>query len=143
MDRCGRYVPPRRLGTAGPLGRRRARGTVAGHERTSAQQIVASGARPAREAGSVSACLRGSAAADLFGRQLEVLQAAAARLSRADGREAGTFCHDGRISVPIGISVGVATFPADGRSAAELIAVADAGLYRMKRSRRAEEPRSA
>ena len=30
----------------------------------------------------------GRAAADLFGRQLEVLQAAAARLSRADGREA-------------------------------------------------------
>ena len=46
-----------------------------------------------------------------------------------------TFCHDGRLSVPIGISVGVATFPADGRTAAELIAVADAGLYRMKRSR--------
>jgi diguanylate cyclase (GGDEF)-like protein len=54
-----------------------------------------------------------------------------------------TFSHDGRLNVPIGVSIGVATFPADGRTAAELIAVADAGLYRMKRSRRAEEPRSA
>ncbi len=54
-----------------------------------------------------------------------------------------TFCHDGRLNVPIGVSVGVATFPADGRTAAELISVADAGLYRMKRTRRAEEPRSA
>ncbi|HEY7130921.1 MAG TPA: diguanylate cyclase [Candidatus Limnocylindrales bacterium] len=56
---------------------------------------------------------------------------------------AGAFCHDGRLTVPIGVSVGTATFPADGRTAAELIAVADAGLYRMKRSRRSEEPRSA
>ena len=54
-----------------------------------------------------------------------------------------TFCHDGRLNVPIGVSIGVATFPGDGRTAAELIAVADAGLYRMKRSRRVEEPRSA
>ena len=34
----------------------------------------------------------------------------------------------------VGVSIGAATFPADGRTAAELIAVADAGLYRMKRS---------
>jgi diguanylate cyclase (GGDEF)-like protein len=54
-----------------------------------------------------------------------------------------TFCHDGRLNVPIGVSIGVATFPADGRTAAELIAVADAGLYRVKRSRRVEETRSA
>src|SRR5262249_29022443 len=54
-----------------------------------------------------------------------------------------TFWHDGRLQVPIGVSVGVATFPADGRTAAELIAVADAGLYRMKRGRRVEEPRTA
>ncbi len=57
---------------------------------------------------------------------------------------AGTsFCHDGRINVPIGVSVGVATFPVDGRTAAELIAVADAELYRVKRSRRVEETRTA
>jgi len=54
-----------------------------------------------------------------------------------------TFCHDGRLNVLIGVSIGVATFPGDGRTAAELITVADAGLYRMKRSRRVEEPRSA
>ena len=61
-------------------------------------------------------------------------------LPDADGEEAtrtaerlieafagSTFCHDGRLNVPIGVSIGVATFPADGRTAAELIAVADAG----------------
>ena len=35
--------------------------------------------------------------------------------------------------VPIGASIGVATFPADGRTATELIAAADAALYRVKR----------
>jgi len=58
----------------------------------------------------------------------------------ADAFAASTFCHDGRISVPIGVSIGVATFPVDGRTAPELIAAADAGLYRMKRSRRAADP---
>jgi GGDEF domain-containing protein len=38
------------------------------------------------------------------------------------------------MSVPVGVSIGAATFPIDGRTAAELIAVADAGLYRMKRA---------
>ncbi|HXI82012.1 MAG TPA: GGDEF domain-containing protein, partial [Verrucomicrobiae bacterium] len=47
------------------------------------------------------------------------------------------------LAVPIGISVGAATFPLDGRTAAELIAVADAGLYRMKRVVRRTEPRTA
>ena len=46
---------------------------------------------------------------------------------------AATFTHDYRLTVPIGLSIGAATFPTDGRTAAELIAVADAGLYRMKR----------
>ena len=55
-----------------------------------------------------------------------------------------SFSRDGRLTVPVGISIGTATFPADGRTAAELISVADAGLYRMKRSiRRSEEPRTA
>ena len=45
-----------------------------------------------------------------------------------------TFTTGSRLAVPIGISVGAATFPTDGRTAAELIAVADAGLYRMKRT---------
>jgi len=49
-----------------------------------------------------------------------------------------------RLLVPIAISIGAATFPTDGRTAAELIAVADAGLYRMKRmSDRTTEPRTA
>jgi diguanylate cyclase (GGDEF)-like protein len=53
------------------------------------------------------------------------------------------FCHDGRLSIPVALSIGRATFPADGRTAAELIAVADAGLYRMKRSRHVVGSRSA
>jgi diguanylate cyclase (GGDEF)-like protein len=68
--------------------------------------------------------------------------ATAARLAEAFA--AAPFSRDGRISVPIGVSIGSATFPADGRTAAELIAVADAGLYRVKRaSRRKDEPASA
>jgi diguanylate cyclase (GGDEF)-like protein len=35
--------------------------------------------------------------------------------------------------VPIGASIGVATFPADGRNATDLIAAADKALYRVKR----------
>jgi diguanylate cyclase (GGDEF)-like protein len=55
-----------------------------------------------------------------------------------------TFETNSRLAVPIGISIGAATFPTDGRTAAELIAVADAALYRMKRAaRRAEEPQTA
>ena len=60
--------------------------------------------------------------------------ATAARLSEAFAL--GAFSRDGRMAVPIGVSIGAATFPADGRTAAELIAVADAGLYRVKRSGR-------
>jgi diguanylate cyclase (GGDEF)-like protein len=68
--------------------------------------------------------------------------ATAARLSEAFAAE--PFSRDGRICVPIGVSIGTATFPADGRTAAELIAVADAGLYRVKRlSRRRDESASA
>ncbi len=68
-------------------------------------------------------------------------EAAAGRLIDAFATTA--FRHGDRLSVPIGLSIGMATFPSDGRTAAELIAVADAGLYRMKRSRRAEEARPA
>jgi diguanylate cyclase (GGDEF)-like protein len=60
--------------------------------------------------------------------------ATAARLREAFASSA--FSRDGRLTVPVGVSIGAATFPADGRTAAELIAVADAGLYRMKRSAR-------
>jgi diguanylate cyclase (GGDEF)-like protein len=39
---------------------------------------------------------------------------------------------EGRGPVPVGASIGVASFPADGRSAQALIAGADAALYRVK-----------
>jgi diguanylate cyclase (GGDEF)-like protein len=68
--------------------------------------------------------------------------ATAARLTEAFA--SNPFSRDGRMAVPIGASIGAATFPADGRTAAELIAIADAGLYRMKRStRRTGDIRSA
>jgi diguanylate cyclase (GGDEF)-like protein len=43
------------------------------------------------------------------------------------------FVSDQRGPVPIGASIGAATFPADGRTATELIAAADRALYRVKR----------
>jgi diguanylate cyclase (GGDEF)-like protein len=43
------------------------------------------------------------------------------------------FVGEQRGPVPIGASIGVATFPADGRTATELIAGADAALYQVKR----------
>ena len=45
---------------------------------------------------------------------------------------ASPFAADGRPPFAIGASIGVATFPRDGRSATELIAIADAGLYAAK-----------
>ena len=48
---------------------------------------------------------------------------------------AATFEAAGAQPVVVALSVGVATFPEDGRSATELIAAADAGLYRQKRAR--------
>jgi diguanylate cyclase (GGDEF)-like protein len=42
---------------------------------------------------------------------------------------ASPFAADGRQPIPIGISIGIATHPADGRSATDLIEVADARLY--------------
>lgn len=80
---------------------------------------------PARYGGDEFAILLPDADAD------EAL-ATAARLMDAFAAE--PFSRDGRICVPIGVSIGTATFPADGRTAAELIAVADAGLYRAKRA---------
>jgi diguanylate cyclase (GGDEF)-like protein len=69
-------------------------------------------------------------------------EATATRLREAFASSA--FSREGRLTVAVGVSIGAATFPADGRTAAELIAVADAGLYRMKRSaRRTTESQSA
>ncbi len=42
------------------------------------------------------------------------------------------FISEGRGPVPIGVSIGAATFPVDGRTATELIAAADRALYRVK-----------
>jgi diguanylate cyclase (GGDEF)-like protein len=44
--------------------------------------------------------------------------------------------------VSVGLAVGAATFPGDGRSVPELIAAADAGMYREKRGRPAGGRRS-
>jgi diguanylate cyclase (GGDEF)-like protein len=49
-----------------------------------------------------------------------------------DAFHASPFAADGRQSFPVGASIGVATHPRDGRSATELIAIADVGLYRAK-----------
>ena len=60
----------------------------------------------------------------------------AAPRRRADPRgvpRAAPFVGEQRGPVPIGASIGVATFPVDGRTATELIAAADAALYRVKR----------
>jgi diguanylate cyclase (GGDEF)-like protein len=43
------------------------------------------------------------------------------------------FVGEQRGPVPIGASIGVATFPVDGRTATELVAAADRALYRVKR----------
>jgi diguanylate cyclase (GGDEF)-like protein len=72
----------------------------------------------------------------------EEAAATAARLTEAFATS--SFSRDGRMTVVVGASIGAATFPADGRTAAELIAVADAGLYRVKRSiRRSADAQSA
>jgi diguanylate cyclase (GGDEF)-like protein len=71
-------------------------------------------------------------------------EAAATAARLRDAFASGAFSRDGRLTVPVGVSIGAATFPADGRTAAELIAVADAGLYRVKRSaRRTTESQTA
>ncbi len=49
---------------------------------------------------------------------------------------ASSYSRDGRLLVPVSVSIGSATFPVDGRTAAELIAKADEGLYRVKRAGR-------
>ncbi len=59
--------------------------------------------------------------------------AVATRIRDAFG--AASFQADGRGSVPIGISIGAATHPADGLVATALIAAADDALYREKHAR--------
>lgn len=68
-------------------------------------------------------------------------------LPEADGAAAGavadrilatfrteTFREGSRGPVPVAVSIGIATYPADGMTAADLIAAADAALYDMKRT---------
>ena len=45
-----------------------------------------------------------------------------------------SFVGEQRGPVPVAMSIGVATYPADGRSATDLIAAADAAMYRVKRA---------
>ena len=47
-----------------------------------------------------------------------------------DAFRASPFAAEGRQPFPLGASIGIATHPSDGRSAAELIPVEDAGLHR-------------
>jgi diguanylate cyclase (GGDEF)-like protein len=49
-----------------------------------------------------------------------------------DAFRASPFAAEGRQPFPLGASIGIATHPRDGRSGAELVAVADAGLYDSK-----------
>ena len=64
--------------------------------------------------------------------------AAAARITAAF--RDSPYTSDERGPVPIGISIGAATHPADGRTAQDLISAADADLYRAKRAGRAAGP---
>jgi diguanylate cyclase (GGDEF)-like protein len=58
-------------------------------------------------------------------------RSAAARIIKAF--QVHAFKGEQRGPVPIGASIGVATYPADGRTATDLIAAADRALYRVKR----------
>jgi diguanylate cyclase (GGDEF)-like protein len=50
-----------------------------------------------------------------------------------DGFRDRPFVGEQRGPVPIAASIGIATYPTDGRNATELIAAADRALYRVKR----------
>jgi diguanylate cyclase (GGDEF)-like protein len=49
-----------------------------------------------------------------------------------DAFHARPFCAEGRRPLPMATSIGIATYPSDGRTATELLAAADAGLYAAK-----------
>ena len=69
----------------------------------------------------------------------DAAQVAAQRIRAAFAEAA--FGEAGRSAVPVSLAVGAATFPADGRSATELIACADARLYDEKHERAAHAER--
>jgi diguanylate cyclase (GGDEF)-like protein len=73
---------------------------------------------------------------DEFAILLPDTDAAAAAVAATRVREAfaaATFEDGARSAVPVSLAIGAATFPADGRSATELIAAADKRLYDEKR----------
>ena len=63
---------------------------------------------------------------------------AAARITAAFAKS--SFHVSERSPAPIGASAGVAAFPSDARTVGELIAIADADLYRAKRAEAMPEP---
>jgi len=90
----------------------------------------------------IRAALRGSDVAARYGGDefAVILPDTSAAGAREVGERIVTALRDrpyqakGRGLVPVGASVGVASFPADGRNARALIAGADAALYRVKES---------
>jgi diguanylate cyclase (GGDEF)-like protein len=74
--------------------------------------------------------------------------ASAVAASRTAGRIRSAFASAAHIGeageqIDISLSIGVATYPADGHTATELIAVADAALYRDKRGHEPGQGRPA
>jgi diguanylate cyclase (GGDEF)-like protein len=62
----------------------------------------------------------------------DAARAAAQRILRTFGEH--PYEGEGRGPVPMGLSIGIATHPVDGRTPTELIAAADQGLYEVKRA---------
>jgi diguanylate cyclase (GGDEF)-like protein len=89
---------------------------------------------PARYGGDEFAILLPDTGPDAANHAAERIRAAFAAAGFADGA---------RSPVPVAVAVGAATFPEEGRSATELIAVADRRLYAHKHARRpSPAPRS-
>jgi diguanylate cyclase (GGDEF)-like protein len=88
----------------------------------------------------IRASLRGSDVAARYGGdefalilpETNAQEAAAAAERILAAFHARPFIADGRTALPVGTSIGIATHPGDGRTATELIAAADAGLYAAK-----------